>query len=243
MLFKRRHDLSQPGRHPWQPGLYFLQCRGIWRFCWKSPRSPLPPRLRSSKALVASKFPARRFIAYFQAYTNTYAPLERLGGSVYGSHPPPGHCRPFHRHPSGLFAPETVSLSPGSNLEKPVSVELGLQTIHDSTAAFIRRGYELSCFEDACTRLRAAGLEIVVHTILGLPGETTQMMLDTIHYLNRAPIQGIKLQLLARAAGHGSGCLVRKSRLPGLYPGCLCGSCDYLLRTSFPGHYHPPAYR
>ena len=146
--------------------------------------------------MVASKFPARRFIAYFQAYTNTYAPLERLealfteairhpdiAGLSIGTRP---DCLP----------PETVSLLSRLNLEKPVSVELGLQTIHDSTAAFIRRGYELSCFEDACAMLRAAGLEIVVHTILGLPGETTQMMLDTIHYLNRAPIQGIKLQLL-----------------------------------------------
>ena len=176
-------------------GCIFCSAGGSGDFAG-NPRVSITTQIEEQKALVASKFPARRFIAYFQAYTNTYAPLERLealfteairhpdiAGLSIGTRP---DCLP----------PETVSLLSRLNLEKPVSVELGLQTIHDSTAAFIRRGYELSCFEDACTRLRAAGLEIVVHTILGLPGETTQMMLDTIHYLNRAPIQGIKLQLL-----------------------------------------------
>ena len=79
---------------------------------------------------------------------------------------------------------------------KPVWEELGLQTIHDSTAAFIRRGYGLPVFEDALRRLKAAGLTVIVHVILGLPGETRLMMAETVHYLAQSPIDGIKLQLL-----------------------------------------------
>ena len=82
------------------------------------------------------------------------------------------------------------------NQEKPVWVELGLQTIHESTARFIRRGYGLPVFEDAFRRLRAAGLTVIVHVILGLPGETREDMLETIRYLAGLKIDGIKLQLL-----------------------------------------------
>ena len=82
------------------------------------------------------------------------------------------------------------------NRIKPVWVELGLQTVHEDTAAFIRRGYPLSVYEDAVQRLRKAGLEVITHVILGLPGEDHERMLDTIRYLNTTDTQGIKLQLL-----------------------------------------------
>ena len=91
---------------------------------------------------------------------------------------------------------DVVELLSRLNMVKPVWVELGLQTIHESTAAYIRRGYPLSCFEDSLKRLRTAGLEVVVHTILGLPGESREDMLATMDYLNARDIQGIKLQLL-----------------------------------------------
>ena len=89
------------------------------------------------------------------------------------------------------------------NRVKPVWVELGLQTIHDSTAAFIRRGYGLPVFEDALRRLKAAGLTVIVHVILGLPGETRDMMSETVNYLAQSPIDGIKLQLLHILKGTG----------------------------------------
>ena len=82
------------------------------------------------------------------------------------------------------------------NRIKPVWVELGLQTIHEDTARYIRRGYALDCFEKAVKDLRARSLEVIVHTILGLPGEDRERTLQTIRYLNGQPIQGIKLQLL-----------------------------------------------
>ena len=92
--------------------------------------------------------------------------------------------------------PEIVELLAQLNQIKPVWVELGLQTMHEDTALDIRRGYPLSVFEDAVNRLRAAGLEVIVHTILGLPGEDQERMFETLHYLNDQDIQGIKLQLL-----------------------------------------------
>ena len=91
---------------------------------------------------------------------------------------------------------ETLDLLSELNKKKPVTVELGLQTIHERTAAFIRRGYKLSCFEDALEKLQERKLETVVHTILGLPGETTEDILETMRYLNAHHIDGIKLQLL-----------------------------------------------
>ena len=92
--------------------------------------------------------------------------------------------------------PEVLELLSSLNQIKPVTVELGLQTIHERTAAFIRRGYPLPCFEKAVRELRNRGISIVVHTILGLPGETEEDVLATIRYLNHQDIQGIKLQLL-----------------------------------------------
>ena len=89
-----------------------------------------------------------------------------------------------------------VTLLSRLNRQKPVWVELGLQTIHEKTAAYIRRGYPLSCFEDAVRRLRSEDIEVIVNTILGLPGESTQDILNTMEYLNHQDIQGIKLQLL-----------------------------------------------
>jgi uncharacterized protein len=82
------------------------------------------------------------------------------------------------------------------NQKKPVWVELGLQTIHETTARYIRRGYPLSCFEQAVSELRKRNLDVIVHTILGLPGESKNDILSTIEYLNHRDIQGIKLQLL-----------------------------------------------
>ena len=91
---------------------------------------------------------------------------------------------------------ETMDLLGQLNRIKPVYLELGLQTCHEETAVFIRRGYPLSVFEDAVHRAKKAGLRVVVHIILGLPGETKEMMYETIQYLNTLPIDGIKLAML-----------------------------------------------
>lgn len=150
----------------------------------------------SQEEKLRTKFPARHFVAYFQAYTNTYAPVEYLRDIFYEaiSHPDIVGISVGTR--PDCLPPEVLDLLLELNQIKPVTVELGLQTIHEKTAQFIRRGYKLSCFEKAVLELRLRGLEVVVHTILGLPGESREDILATIRYLNERDIQGIKLQLL-----------------------------------------------
>ncbi len=153
-------------------------------------------QLDRAKARVRGK-KAAKFIAYFQSYTNTYASveyLERLFSEAIaeesvvalsiGTRP---DCLP----------PEVVALLARLNRIKPVWVEMGLQTIHEKTARYIRRGYSLAVYEDALTRLKAAGLQVIVHVILGLPGESREEMLATIDHLG-GPLRpdGVKLQLL-----------------------------------------------
>ena len=99
---------------------------------------------------------------------------------------------------------EILDLLERLNQIKPVWVELGLQTIHERTARYIRRGYDLPVFETAVSELRRRGIDVIVHTILCLPGETKPDMLQTIQYLNRQDIQGIKLQLLHILKEHRS---------------------------------------
>lgn len=154
-------------------------------------------QIERAKCRVRGKTDAAKFIAYFQSYTNTYAPveyLERLFSEALaeesvvalsiGTRP---DCLPG----------AVVELLGRLNRVKPVWVELGLQTIHGRTAEYIRRGYALEVYEDALKRLKAAGIEVIVHVILGLPGETREDMLATIDYLagEHRP-DGIKLQLL-----------------------------------------------
>ena len=153
-------------------------------------------QIEQQKALITQKRPVHKFIAYFQAYTNTYAPvpyLEKLFREAI--------CHPdivalsIGTRPDCL-GDDVLDLLDRLNRIKPVWVELGLQTIHEDTARYIRRGYALDCFEKAVKDLRARSLEVIVHTIPGLPGEDRERTLQTIRYLNGQPIQGIKLQLL-----------------------------------------------
>ena len=135
-------------------------------------------------------------MAYFQAYTNTYAPVSYLEQIFMEAlQEPDVKVLSIATRPDCL-SDDILDLLNRLNQIKPVWIELGLQTIHEKSAEFIRRGYPLSMFERAVTQLHHIGIPVIVHTILCLPNETKQMMLDTISYLNRLPIQGIKLQLL-----------------------------------------------
>ena len=167
-------------------------------------RLPVQEQIHRAKALVEGKLPKQGlagYIGYFQSFTNTYGPVPRLReifseamaeedilGISIGTRP---DCLPE----------EMVEMLGELNRRKPVTVELGLQTIHEKSAEFIRRGYGLPLFEDAVKRLKQAGLEVVVHVILGLPGETEEMMKETVSWIGdfrtpRGGIDGIKLQLL-----------------------------------------------
>lgn len=159
-------------------------------------RDSITEQINKQAEKLAQKRNASAFIAYFQAYTNTYAPVDYLR-KIYTeaiNHPQVAAVSIGTR--PDCLEPDVLALLEELNQIKPVWIELGLQTIHERTAAYIRRGYPLSCFEEAVKALRQRNLEVIVHTILGLPGESRQDILETMKYLNRRDIQGIKLQLL-----------------------------------------------
>lgn len=159
-------------------------------------RLSVKEQLKQGKQLVSKKFNGSSYIAYFQAYTNTYAPisyLEKIFMEAISDEEV--KVLSIATRPDCL-SPEILELLSRVNQIKPVWVELGLQTIHEETAKFIRRGYSLDVFEKAVYDLVKIGVSIIVHTILYLPNETEDMMLETISYLNNLPINGIKLQLL-----------------------------------------------
>lgn len=153
-------------------------------------------QLAEGKAILARKRPVHAYIAYFQAFTSTYAPIEYLRKVFTEAiEDPDVKVLAIATRPDCLDS-DVLELLDELNQIKPVWVELGLQTMHEETARYIRRGYSLSCFETAVKNLKDAGLEVIVHTILGLPGESKENILETIDYLNHKDIQGIKLQLL-----------------------------------------------
>lgn len=153
-------------------------------------------QIDSQIALLSQKRPIRKYIAYFQAYTNTYAPVEYLRDIFTEALIHPGIVALSIGTRPDCLSDEILNLLACLNRIKPVWIELGLQTIHEKTAQYIRRGYPLSCFEQAVRELRSRKIEVIVHTILGLPGETKDDILSTMQYLNTKDIQGIKLQLL-----------------------------------------------
>ncbi|MCQ2557803.1 MAG: TIGR01212 family radical SAM protein [Oscillospiraceae bacterium] len=147
-------------------------------------------------ARVASKGNCVGYIAYFQNYTGTYAPVERLE-SLYRAVLEDERVKVLSiaTRPDCL-GDEVMELLKELNREKPVWIELGLQTIHPQTAEYIRRGYPLEVFDSAVKRCRQAGLEVIVHMILGLPGESDEMICQTAEYVGKSGANGIKLQLL-----------------------------------------------
>ena len=153
-------------------------------------------QIEEAKERVAKKVKSNRYVAYFQAYTNTYAPVSYLR-SIFTE-------AIEHKEVVALsiatrpdcLPEEVLNLLAEVNKRKRVYIELGLQTIHENSARLIRRGYSLPIFEEALNRLSGINIPVIVHVILGLPGENRKMMVATIDYLAKLPIHGIKLQLM-----------------------------------------------
>ncbi len=176
-------------------GCIFCSAGGSGDFAGKRTVS-ISAQIAEGQKLVAKKQTNPAYIAYFQAYTNTYAPVEYLEKIFMEAIlVPEVKILSIATRPDCLSA-EILDLLQRLNKIKPVWVELGLQTIHKTSADFIRRGYELDVFEKAVYDLKKSGITVIVHTILFLPNETKEQMLETISYLNKMPIDGIKLQLL-----------------------------------------------
>ncbi|WP_244971293.1 TIGR01212 family radical SAM protein [Vallitalea guaymasensis] len=153
-------------------------------------------QIEQGKKRLSSKKTGNKYIAYFQAYTNTYAPINRLKALFREAISHPDIIGLSVATRPDCLDNEVIKLLATINKTKKVWVELGLQSIHTSSASFIRRGYELDCFDSAVTRLTEAGLDVVVHLILGLPNETKEDVLQSVKYICDKNISGIKLQLL-----------------------------------------------
>lgn len=181
-------------------GCIFCSAGGSGDFAASASLS-ITEQIRQQIQMLSAKRPIHKYIAYFQAYTNTYAPVEYLERIFTEAIQNPDICAiSIGTRPDCLEEP-VIRLLSRLNQIKPVWVELGLQTIHEHTARYIHRGYPLSCFDQAMQSLHQAGLDVIVHTILGLPGENSRDVLDTMKYLNTCQIQGIKLQLLHVLSG------------------------------------------
>lgn len=176
-------------------GCIFCSASGSGDFAGSRSLS-ISEQIRRGKKELNGKRPVHSYIAYFQAFTNTYAPTKRLEKLYLEAvQDEEVQILSIATRPDCL-GDDVLELLGRINQIKPVWVELGLQTIHPATASFIRRGYELPVFEKAVKDLRKLGITVIVHTILFLPGETKEQMLETLDYLNQMDIQGIKLQLL-----------------------------------------------
>lgn len=162
----------------------------------ESPNLTITEQIEKGKKRVENKIKSGKYIAYFQAYTNTYAPVEILREKFYEAINHKNIVALSIATRPDCLGEDVIELLDELNKIKPVFVELGLQTIHKKSALYIRRGYELSVYDEAVKKLKEIGVNIVVHIILGLPGETKEDMLETVKYVCQSGIDGIKLQLL-----------------------------------------------
>ena len=159
-------------------------------------------QIQSGKQRIVGKMPKNinekeaNFIAYFQAFTNTYASIDVLRNKYREAYENPDIAILSIATRPDCINEEVVSLLLEINKIKPVWVELGLQTIHEKSANYIRRGYDLSVYDEAVKLLRNEGIEVITHVILGLPDETKEDMLETVKYVGESGAKGIKLQLL-----------------------------------------------
>ncbi len=156
----------------------------------------VPEQIEAAKRVVSNKIKDGRYIAYFQNYTNTYADIKYLKKIFNQAINHPDIVALSVATRPDCLEDQKIQLLKSLSEIKPVTIELGLQTIHKKTAEYIRRGYPLETYDSAVDRLHSAGIEVVTHIILYLPGETEQMMLDTVRYVAAGKISGIKLQLL-----------------------------------------------
>lgn len=176
-------------------GCIFCSENGSGDFCPKN-NHDIGYQIDNAISLVKSKIKTDKYIAYFQSFTNTYAPvkyLEKIFTQAINSTKIAAIS--IATRPDCL-GKDVISLLNKLNKIKPVFVELGLQTIHEKTSEYIRRSYPLQAFDNAVINLKAIGVNVIVHAILGLPGENREMMLQTVDYIGKSGADGIKLQLL-----------------------------------------------
>jgi radical SAM protein (TIGR01212 family) len=176
-------------------GCIFCSEKGSGDFAGSRDRNILE-QMAQQKQLLSKKWPKAKYIAYFQSFTNTYGPLDKLrmqyetalsGEDILGL--------AIATRPDCL-PPDVLTLIREMADKTFLWLELGLQTIHPKTAAFIRRGYDLQCFTDAVNRLKNLNIRVVVHLIIGLPGESRDDILETVRFVAALGVWGVKLHML-----------------------------------------------
>ena len=176
-------------------GCIFCSAGGSGEFAG-SPDKSITEQINEGKARVSKKNKSGKYIAYFQAYTGTYGPYDRLKALFLEAISHPDIVALSIATRPDCLPDDTIDLLSELNGIKPVWVELGLQTIFEESEKYIRRGYELSVYDDAVSRLRENNIEVITHMIIGLPGETVSDMVETVRYICDSGATGIKLQLL-----------------------------------------------
>lgn len=216
-------------------GCLFCSAGGSGDFAQKTDASSVSEQLLKGRALFQKKKTGSRFIAYFQAYTNTYGPVSYLREIYTAALSLSDIVGISIATRPDCLGPDILALLKELKdlyAEKFIWIELGLQTIHEETASFLNRGYSLPVFEQAMTALSLLHIPVIVHVILGLPGETRAAMYETVDYLNHIPLWrgaksfcdssavctlkpfGVKLQLLHLLRGTALGELYETGRIP-----------------------------
>jgi len=175
-------------------GCTFCSGEGSGEFAEKG--CSIAAQLENAKRRVAAKNRTGKYIAYLQSFTNTYAPVDTLRRIYLEAIAPDEILGLAIGTRPDCLGEDVIVLLKEINTIKPVSVELGLQTVHESTARRIRRGYPTGVYFDAVKRLKDAGIEVVTHIILGLPGETAEMAMQTTRAAVEAGTDGVKFHLL-----------------------------------------------
>ncbi len=194
-------------------GCIFCSAAGSGDFAQNAQDSILQ-QLAHAKEQIRSKRNCNKFIAYFQAYTNTYAPVDYLRSIFMKAIMDPDVVILSIATRPDCLSEEILELLSELNHIKPVWIELGLQTIHPKTSTFIRSGFTLACFHEAVEHLTALSIPVIVHVILGLPGETKEDMLETVAHVGALHIFGIKLQLLHVLSDTDLGILYKEHPFP-----------------------------
>jgi len=176
-------------------GCLYCNARGSGTGAWGRGQD-IPAQMQAGMARLSRRYGAARFIAYFQSFSNTYAPLATLRGLYDAALAPPQVVGLAVGTRPDCLNDAILDLLAGYARDRLVWLELGLQSAHDATLARLNRGHDAACFRQAAARAAARGLAVVAHVILGLPGEGPREMAATAEFLARLPVAGVKIHLL-----------------------------------------------
>lgn len=194
-------------------GCIFCSTGGSGDFC-PSASLPLSMQIDEAKSRISSKYTGNKFIAYFQAFTNTYGPIEKMKKLFWEVILRDDIVALDIATRPDCLPKEVILLLSELNKVKPVFLELGFQTMHEETAIWMRRGYPISTFSDAVHILHEHSISIITHLILGLPMESKEMAIQTVDYISSLPIDGVKFTMLHVLKNTDLGRLYEKKTFP-----------------------------